>query len=86
LLSSPSRRRRPAEARRAVALRCNLTTVGNTIRREEYMERKKSKKTKRPRAVRDLTTRKAGPIKGKAGGGGEGKANFNSFNDFGLGR
>ena len=31
------------------------------------MERKKSKKTKRPRAVRDLTTRKAGPIKGKAG-------------------
>ena len=32
------------------------------------MKRKKSKTTKR-RAVRDLTTRKIGRIKGKAGGG-----------------
>ena len=35
------------------------------------MKRKKSKTTKRRRAVRDLTTRKAGPIKGKGLGAGK---------------
>jgi len=40
------------------------------------MKRKKSTKPKRRRAVRDLTTRTAGPVKGKHGtGGGAGKVN-----------
>jgi hypothetical protein len=39
------------------------------------MKRKKSKTTKQRRAVKDLTTRKAGPIKGKGANLGAGKVN-----------